>query len=98
MTVRITILEPTDKTYPAGHANITPVSKKLVREELKLIPARLYPNKIYAPSVPITPTPALIPHSLASASLVAEVLYRKFVLGVPLYDDFTIEVQQIKKT
>lgn len=98
--VHITILEPTDETCPAGHVNITPVGKKFVREELKLIPARLYLNKIYvrtykcADCADATATaglfrslvpPALISHSLASASLVAEVLYRKFVLGVPLY-------------
>lgn len=98
--VRTTVIEPTDNKCPEGHDGIVSVGKKFLREELCIIPARMYLNRIYVHTYKcakceeesavsrlfqsITP-PALIPHSLASASLVEEILYRKFVLGVPLY-------------
>ncbi|MGX9222165.1 IS66 family transposase [Lactiplantibacillus plantarum] len=98
--VRVTIIEPADGKCPAGHSDITPIGKKYVREELHFVPAYAYLEKIYEQSYKCeqcaenTATsglwkslvpPALFPHSLASVSLVAEVIYNKFVLGVPLY-------------
>lgn len=99
LPVRTTILEP-NHACPKGHTDIKLIGKKYVREELHIIPAQAYVEKIYVrtykcqrcaqdatisglfqASIP----PALMTHSLASASLVAEILYRKFVLGVPLY-------------
>lgn len=98
--MRLTIFEPTNHKFPRGRIEITPIDKKYVREELHIIPERMYIERIYVRTYKCQHcaqdaivsglsqdglAPALISHSLVSASLVAEILYRKFVLGVPLY-------------
>ena len=106
LPVRITVKESKDHRCPKGHSGIITVGKKFVREELRIIPAHAYVERIYTQTYKCKKCiesvediedlinsglfqadvpPALIPHSLASASLIAEVAYRKFVLDVPLY-------------
>ena len=73
--------------------------KKYIREEVELIPAKLVVKKYYSltysckkcerKNMPVflhglVPAPVL-PHSLASASTVAWVIYQKYVNAVPLY-------------
>lgn len=75
------------------------VGKKYVREEVELIPAKLVVKKYYSntygckkcekKNMPVflhgfVPAPVL-PHSLASASTAAWVIYQKYVNAVPLY-------------
>lgn len=82
-----------------GH-QLVKVGRHFVRQEVRLIPGRLYKENIYEETYKCAdcervdgishmyqgkaPT-ALIAHSFASTSLVAEVGYHKFVLGTPLY-------------
>lgn len=88
------------------------VNQTLMREELIQVPARVYILRVYgvsykckeclkdeaAVSIFKTMLPkALISHSLASASLVAEILYNKFVMGVPLYRQLT-EIKRLGYT
>ena len=98
--VRVTIIKTADGKCPVGHSGIKPIGTRYVREEFHFIPARAYLEKIYEQTYkceqcahdtatsglfkPLVP-PALFPHSLASVSLVAEIIHDKFVLGVPLY-------------
>lgn len=73
--------------------------KKYVREEVELIPAKLVVKKYYSntysckkcerKNMPVflhgyVPSPVL-PHSLASASTVAWMIYQKYVNAIPLY-------------
>lgn len=82
-----------------GH-NLEKIGKHFVRQEVRLIPGRLYVANIYDATYKCSEcdkndstsqlyqggvSPALIPHSIASASLVSEVAYLKFVLGTPFY-------------
>ena len=75
------------------------IGKKYIREEVELIPAKLVVKKYYSntysckkcekKNMPVflhglVPAPVL-PHSLASASTVAWVIYQKYVNAVPLY-------------
>lgn len=75
------------------------VGKKYVREEVELIPAKLVVKKYYSltygckkcekKNMPVflhgfVPAPVL-PHSLASASTAAWVIYQKYVNVTPLY-------------
>ena len=75
------------------------LGKKVVREELEYIPAKLrivrYIQLVYEcpkckhtthPYIVKAPTPSsLMNHSLASPSSVANVMYKKYVNGMPLY-------------
>ena len=80
-----------------SHMRVT--GKKYIREEVELIPAKLVVKKYYSltysckkcerKNMPVflhglVPAPVL-PHSLASASTVAWVIYQKYVNAVPLY-------------
>lgn len=82
-----------------GH-RLTKVGKHLVREQVQHIPGRLYVEKIYEQTYKCSACEqqdgqshlyqgrapqALIPHSIATSSLVAEVLHQKYTLGTPLY-------------
>lgn len=75
------------------------IGKKYVREEVELIPAKLIVKKYYSltygckkcekKNMPVflhglVPAPVL-PHSLASASTAAWVIYQKYVNATPLY-------------
>ena len=75
------------------------IGKKYVREEVELIPAKLVVKKYYSltygckkcerKNKPVflhglVPAPVL-PHSLASASTAAWVIYQKYVNAIPLY-------------
>ena len=75
------------------------IGKKYVREEVELIPAKLVVKKYYSLTYSckkcerknklvflhgLVPAPVL-PHSLASASTAAWVIYQKYVNAVPLY-------------
>ncbi|BDZ31324.1 hypothetical protein MH1LPH_17900 [Lactiplantibacillus brownii] len=97
--IKETVIDLPDKLCPNGHGLVT-VGKKFVREELHFRPAKLYREKIYTmtykcPSCELidglahliqSQAPkALIPHSLASVSVIAEILHKKFELSVPLY-------------
>ncbi|WP_461219260.1 IS66 family transposase [Lapidilactobacillus salsurivasis] len=99
LAVKETIIDLTGQQCDQGH-KLTSVGKKFVREELHFIPAKLYRERIYTRTYKCleceledgiahliqahTPA-ALIPHSLASASVVAEIICQKFILGTPLY-------------
>ena len=78
---------------------LKPIGKETVREELEYIPAKLqivrYIRMAYECSrckhtatpyieKALTP-PALMSHSLASSSTVANVMYQKYVNAIPLY-------------
>lgn len=80
-----------------AHMRVT--GKKYIREEVELIPAKLVVKKYYSLTYSckkcerknkpvflhgLVPAPVL-PHSLASASTVAWVIYQKYVNAVPLY-------------
>lgn len=82
-----------------GH-QLDTVGKHFVGEEVRMIPGRLYVAKMYQETYKCpecekadgdshmyqAPAPKpLIAHSIASASLVSEVVYQKYVLGTPLY-------------
>ena len=99
VSVQETVVELPDKLCPNGHGLVA-VGKKLAREELHFRPAKLYLERIYTttykcPSCELmdglahliqSQAPkALIPHSLASISVITEILHKKFELGVPLY-------------
>lgn len=97
--VQETVIDLPDKQCPNGHGLVS-VGKKFVREELHFRPVKLYLEKIYTmtykcPScesidglahlIQSQAPNALMPHSLASVSVIAEILHKKFELGVPLY-------------
>ncbi|MCV3326863.1 IS66 family transposase [Pediococcus ethanolidurans] len=99
LAVKETIISLPKQQCPQGH-QLKVVGKKFVREELRFIPAKLYREEFYtrtykcetceqtdgmAHLIQAQPPVALIPHSLASASLVAEVIHKKFELATPLY-------------
>ncbi|ANK60936.1 transposase [Loigolactobacillus backii] len=99
LPVRETVIDLPTQQCAYGH-ELTPVGKKFVREEVHFIPAKLYREHIYTQTYKCSEceleagsahlvqaqTPvALIPHSLASASLVAEIIHKKFLLATPLY-------------
>ncbi|NLV22629.1 MAG: IS66 family transposase [Syntrophomonadaceae bacterium] len=84
---------------PKCQSGLVPVGKEIVREELEYIPAKLqvirYVRMAYGcqackqrgtPYIlkALTPT-SLMNHSLASPSTVANVMYQKYVNGMPLY-------------
>ena len=91
---------PTDDQYCLQCATwMKPLGKETVREELEYIPAKLqivrYVRMAYEcpackhtdkPYIEKAPTPtSLMSHSLASPSSVANVMYQKYVNGMPLY-------------
>lgn len=91
--------EPMIKLCPQGH-DLQRVGKHYVRQEVRVIPGRLYVANIYEATYKCHQCDqqdaishlyqgnapwALIPHSMASASLVSEIAYHKYVLGTPLY-------------
>ena len=87
------------KCCKSGH-DLEKIGKHFVREEVRLIPGRLYVARIFETTYKCgkceledphshlyqgkAPS-ALLAHSLASPSLVSEVAYFKYVLGTPLY-------------
>lgn len=89
-----------DELYcPNCLTDLKPIGKKVVREELEYIPAKVqivryvrmayeYPKCKHSdhPYIEkaLTPT-SLMNHSLASPSSVANVMYQKYVNAVPLY-------------
>lgn len=88
-----------EQICPRCGSKIKVVGKKYVREEVELIPAKLIVKKYYSvtygckkcerKNMPVflhglVPAPVL-PHSLASASTVAWVIYQKYVNAMPLY-------------
>lgn len=88
-----------EQICPRCGSQMKVVGKKYVREEVELIPAKLIVKKYYSltygckkcerKSMPVflhglVPAPVL-PHSLASASTAAWVIYQKYVNAVPLY-------------
>ena len=97
--VKETVIGLTDKLCPNGHGLVS-VGKKFQREEIHYRPAKLYLEKFYTKTYKCpecelidglahliqskVPQP-LIPHSLASVSLITEIIHKKFELGVPLY-------------
>ena len=97
--VKETVIDLTDKLCPNGHSLVS-VGKKFLREEIHYKPAKLYLEKFYTTTykcskcelidglahlIQSKAPKALIPHSLASVSLIVEIIHRKFELGVPLY-------------
>ena len=88
-----------EQICPRCGSQMKVVGKKYVREEVELIPAKLIVKKYYSltygckkcekKNMPVflhglVPAPVL-PHSLASASTVAWVIYQKYVNAMPLY-------------
>ena len=88
-----------DRNCPYCNAPMEAIGKKVVREELRIIPAKVeriqYVQEVLGcpeckkdgASVIVgaeTPSP-LLKHSLASPSTVAYVMYRKYVDSIPLY-------------
>ena len=88
-----------DRSCPYCNAPMEVIGKKVVREELRIIPAKVervqYVQEVLGcpeckkdgASVIVgaeTPSP-LLKHSLASPSTVAYVMYQKYVNSVPLY-------------
>ena len=88
-----------EQICPRCGSQMKVIGKKYVREEVELIPAKLVVKKYYSntysckkcekKNMPVflhglVPAPVL-PHSLASASTVAWVIYQKYVNSVPLY-------------
>lgn len=84
---------------PSCGSEMKAAGKKYVREEVEYIPAKLIVKKYYSTTYvckkcekqnkPVflhgfVPAP-LLPHSLASASTVAWVMYQKYVNAMPLY-------------
>lgn len=92
-------LDPEDKFCSYCHSEMTVLGKKFVREEIQIIPAKIkrihyMQETLSCPlckedDVPVfksanVPSP-LLKHSLASPSIVAYVMYQKFVNYLPLY-------------
>jgi transposase len=92
-------LDPSQQTCPIDGHGLSIVGKKLLRSEIKYIPAEISIVNIYQetyecktckkqnrPGIynPYTPEPVL-QHSYATASSVAWTMYQKFVQSVPLY-------------
>lgn len=88
-----------EQVCPRCKSRMKVIGRKYVREEVELIPAKLVVKKYYSntygckkcgkKNMPVflhglVPAPVL-PHSLASASTVAWVIYQKYVNAVPLY-------------
>ncbi len=88
-----------EQICPRCGSKMKVVGKKYVREEVELIPAKLVVKKYYSntygckkcekKNMPVflhglVPAPVL-PHSLASASTAAWVIYQKYVNATPLY-------------
>ena len=88
-----------ERICPQCQSGLVPVGREIVREELEYIPAKLqvirYVRLAYgcprckqegAPYIlkALTPT-SLMNHSLASPTTVANVMYQKYVNGMPLY-------------
>lgn len=88
-----------ERNCPYCNAPMVVIGKKVVREELRIIPAKVeriqYVREVLGcpeckkdgASVIVgaeTPSP-LLKHSLASASTVAYVMYQKYVNSIPLY-------------
>lgn len=91
--------ELVDRQCPNGH-ELKKIGKHFVRQEVRVIPGRLYVANIYEATYKCNECDrkavvsqlyqgkapaALMVHSLASPSLVSEVAYQKYVLGTPLY-------------
>lgn len=99
LPVEETIIDRESELCEDGH-HLTKMGKHLVREQVQYIPGRLYNEKIYEQTYKCVECEkhdglshvyqgrapqALMPHSIATASLVAEILHAKYVLGTPLY-------------
>ena len=98
LPVKKTIVDVESKQCPHGHC-LTFVGTKFVREQLHFQPAKLYREEIYTRTYKCddcedidglahliqgtTPRP-IMPHSLGSASVIAEIIHQKFEQGVPL--------------
>ena len=98
LPVKKTIIDVEDKQCPHGHRLIF-VGEKFIREQLHFQPAKLYREEIYTHTYKcmdceavdglarliqgLVPKP-VIPHSLGSASVIAEIIHQKFEQGVPL--------------
>jgi len=80
-------------------AQITPIGKKFIRQELEIIPKQVYRVLYYtvtyaykecqqktgeAHIAQMVPPRQLLEHSLASPSAVADVMTQKYVEGIPL--------------
>ena len=88
-----------DRNCPYCNTPMEVIGKKVVREELRIIPAKVeriqYVQEVLgcpeckkdgAPVIVGAETPSpLLKHSLASASTVAYVMYQKYVNSIPLY-------------
>lgn len=99
LPVRETIIEPDRDHCEHGHA-LTKVGKHFVRDVVHYKPGYLFVERIYETRYKCTDCErtdgeahlyqgvapqALFPHSLATPSLVTEVLHQKYTLGTPLY-------------
>lgn len=93
-------LPPEKRNCPECGSEMQPVGKEFVRDELVYVPAKLYVRKVYVqtykcdwcePETEKTrfkkaaaPEP-MIPHSYCTPELLAHILYKKYVNGIPLY-------------
>lgn len=99
-------MEQLDKAYGKGKWRIAFWHK---HETIEAIPIRYYVKVVYTPVVSvglehsmhtIPYMAAIMPHSYVSSSLLAEIIYRKFVLGLPLYrlaNDFLLSGLDLSK-
>ncbi|MDD3186815.1 MAG: IS66 family transposase [Anaerostipes sp.] len=92
-------LDPEDLSCPQCNADLKSIGQEFVRTEVEYIPAQLnvidYFRETYEcrsckntdePYIEKSPLPSpVIPHSFASPSSIAHVMYQKFVNAMPLY-------------
>ncbi|CAJ1226774.1 IS66 family transposase [Lactiplantibacillus xiangfangensis] len=99
LPIEETVITRESELCDHGH-QLTKVGKHLVREVVHHIPGRLYVERLFEETYKCPECEledgvshlyqgqapqALFPHSLATSSLVAELLYQKYALGTPLY-------------
>ena len=99
LPVKITFVDVENKLCPYGHSLVL-VGEKFVREQLYFQPAKLYREEIHAHTYKCVDCESIdglahliqaqvsnpvIPHSLGSASVIAEIIHQKYEQGVPLY-------------
>ncbi|WP_390406138.1 IS66 family transposase [Lacticaseibacillus jixiensis] len=99
LPVETTVITKNDEHCEHGH-DLKPFGKHLLREEVQVVRARLFVEKVYVQSykcdeceqedgcshVYQADAPkALIAHSIATPSLIASILHQKYILATPLY-------------
>jgi len=104
-TVVLELPEEEQSCESCGH-KLKPIGKKFVRRELEVIPRQVRVIEYYTATYiceeksgfanihSLQAQPPLLKHSLASSSTVAVVMVRKYVDGLPLYQQEKIWVRE----